>query len=1275
MRRLISIVLVVSLAAGGLWGAVGAVPVFDRPSDGDLGLPQARPMLGMEDLSRPSTRGFFVENLGQWREDLILVGETGFGRIGFAVGTVYYDLQGGGASAGGVASPSGLNRAPIGQSRPDLDGLAPVQGGHVVRLSFVDGRSVVPRGVGATGHVSNYFHGNDPTEWVTGARSFSTVLYEGIWPGIDLRYLFEGADAKYELVVHPGADPTDINVRVEGAEVEVHTTDVQLRTSVGTLGDTGLLAFEEGSGAPVMAAFAAAGDGFSFALGGYDRAETLVIDPLVYSTYIGGNEYEYSEDLFVDSSGCVYVAGLTYSDDFPTSVGAYDTTFITEEGVLFKLDSTGTSLLFSTFIGGSDGDVARGIASDSSGNLYLTGSTASSDFPTTSGAYDRTLNTATDKQDAFILKMNPAGSTLMYSTYLGGDENDESGVDIAVGTSGNAYVLGETDSSDFPFTPSAYDRSFNGGWDLFVAKLTPSGSALDYATYFGGNDWDTGAGIALDSSGNAYITGSTRSSDLPTTASAIDKAINGDEGLIAKFDPSGSSLLYSTYIGGDAGDWCYGIATDPTGVYVTGSTASGNFRTTSGAYDETYNGEGDAFILKLDLTGVNLHYSSFLGGSGGDDGHAISVDVDGNPCITGVTASSDFPTTGGAHQRTIGGGNDILVTHLDIAGSRLMYSSYMGGSGGNYEIGEDGRAIFVDQNDDAYVIGNTPSTDFPTTSGAYDTSHNRYTDMCVFKTDMTPTLGPPSAIAHTTIISGDGFVELSWDPPGDDGGSPITGYKVYRGTASGSETLFGSVGADVLSYNDTAVTNGVTYYYQITAVNAKGEGPPSWEAEGTPLGAPPELPSAPRNLKATAGDGKVTLTWEEPADEGGAPITGYKLYRGTTSGGETLLCGLGVVLTYADPAVTNGQMYYYLVSATNSVGEGPRSGRVGAKPAAGASTDAPSEPLNLKCTWGDTWAKLTWDAPSKDGGSAITKYYIYRSDAQAGTYNSLGTVLASGAQGRSYTDNSVAKGSTYYYKVAAENGKPAMGPMSSWAKAMPGSASANVPSAPLNPVSRSGDGSVSLNWSAPLDDGGAAITGYRILRGTQPGGETHLADAGSVLTYKDTTVAKGTTYYYKVAAVNANGDGAASIEVTVELKGASDDGGGASSSMLLLVIVVVMAVALSVGVYAYMRRSRARAAAPARAGAPMAPAQKTAPPQTPQQPAVAQYQPQPVMMAPPPPAPAPAPIAPPPPAPASFQPAPVVGATGPAGGSRFCMSCGNPFRGDERFCMVCGKPR
>src|SRR6266850_5807262 len=391
---------------------------------------------------------------------------------------------------------------------------------------------------------------------------------------------------------------------------------------------------------------------------------------LVYSTVIGGSNFDWGRAIAIDAAGNAYVTGQTKSSNFPTTAGAFDRTFNVdtcprcgidqEDAFVFKLNANGSRLVYSTFLGGFDIDDGLGIAVDGAGNAYVTGETGSLNFPTTPGAFRTTKIGAFD---AFVTKLNAAGSALVYSTYLGGTAVDY-GSRVAVDAAGNAYVMGPTSSADFPTTPGAFDTTANGAFDVFVTKLNSTGSALIYSTYLGGTDFDSGGGLAIDSAGNAYVSGGTGSFDFPTTPGAFDTlpgGPNASDAFITKLNPTGSALVYSTVLGGTASEGANAIALDGSGnVWVTGGSSSADFPVIVGAVDSSFNGTADVFISELSANGSTLLYSTYLGGTQSEAGNDLALDSAGNVYVTGHTYSLDFPTTAGAFDTVFNGDPSIF---------------------------------------------------------------------------------------------------------------------------------------------------------------------------------------------------------------------------------------------------------------------------------------------------------------------------------------------------------------------------------------------------------------------------------------------------------------------------------------------------------------------------------------------------------------------------------------------------------------------------------------
>ncbi len=587
---------------------------------------------------------------------------------------------------------------------------------------------------------SNYFIGNDPSKWHTNISTYAKVRYENIYPGVDVVYYGNQERLENDYIVAPGADPTVITLAVE-ARLPCHPqnadvmpplqTDASGDLVIGTdagearfhrpvayqqTGDIGRRNTDDSSAKHFIdVRYVLRGDNqIGFQLGEYDSGRPLIIDPVLsFSTYLGGSNGDSGNGIAVDSSGNAYVAGGTRSLNFPTASPLQATSGGDSDVFVAKLNASGSTLIYSTYLGGNAFDQANGIALDSSGNAFITGYTASANFPT-KGAFQTSYG---GNGDAFVAELDPTGSALVYSSYLGGSGADF-GQGIALDSSGNAYVTGSTQSTNFP-TQNPLQATSGGNSDAFVSKVNPSGSALVYSTYLGGSAADSGQGIGVDASSSAYVTGFTYSTNFPTV-NAHQGSIGGNsDAFVAKLNPSGSALVYSTYLGGSGFDRGFGIAIDAAGnAYVTGDTTSTNFPTTLGVLP--YGGNGDAFVTALNSTGAALIYSTFLGGSDLERGTGIAVDASGNAYVTGFTLSPNFPTFD-ALQPTFGGGTcgtsacaDAFVSKLVPQGTALTYSTYLGGSGADF-----GGAISIDSHGDAFVTGSTVSSNFPPTVGAF----------------------------------------------------------------------------------------------------------------------------------------------------------------------------------------------------------------------------------------------------------------------------------------------------------------------------------------------------------------------------------------------------------------------------------------------------------------------------------------------------------------------------------------------------------------------------
>ncbi len=615
----------------------------------------------------------FIQNRGQLDERVLFYGTGQRGTVYFTRDALVFDLRDEDTQADveqtveaswetGAGRHPRFSRGPASAVQLAGEPRSSQRRGCAVWLCF-DGADSAPR-VEAREELPgryNFFLGNDPARWRTDVPSYGEVVYPELWPGVDLVFRSQDGALTYEMVAQNGAAPQPSRFLYKGVEqvMDRGGPEVWLETSAGWLVEVRPGA---GSREGRFLAGRALGeiDGEDVGLGDRDDPSALL-----WGTFLGGSSDDDGDAIVLDTSGDPVLAGRTESSDFPTTPGAYDASLAGHsDAFVAKLSGTGSRLLWSTLLGGGDMDCTLSVALDASGNPVLTGYTYSSDFPTTPGAFDTSFNGGL--YDAFVVKLSGTGSSLLWSTFLGGNDYDR-GYAIVPDSSDNPVVMGYALSADFPTTAGAYNTSINGSVDAFVTKLSSTGSSLLWSTFLGGSDVEEGYALALDTSGNSVLTGLTWSSDFPTTPGAFDTSFNGGgyDVFVAKLSSTGSSLLWGTFLGGNNLDRASALALNAAGEPIlTGSTVSSDFPTTPGAYDASLDGYSDAFVARLSGTGSILLFSTFLGGSGGDGGVALALDISECPVLTGL-ASSTFPTTPGAYDTSYNGGDhDAFVAKL-----------------------------------------------------------------------------------------------------------------------------------------------------------------------------------------------------------------------------------------------------------------------------------------------------------------------------------------------------------------------------------------------------------------------------------------------------------------------------------------------------------------------------------------------------------------------------------------------------------------------------------
>ncbi len=605
--------------------------------------------------------------------------------------------------------------------RPEADKA----GGPIVVRMKLKGANANPsvQGLNILPGRTSYFLGGDRSKWRTGVEQYASVKFGQVYPGIDMVYRFDQGHVEHDFILAPGADPGRILMDFEGGQSLRLDTRGSLLISVEggdlTYKAPKLYQLLNDKRVDVKGRFVLAGGGqVRFEVGNYIKSKELVIDPeIIYSSYLGGSLDDRAGAVAVDASGNVYLTGSVVSTNFSLGfpVGSDRLQTINGGGAsdvfVTKINAAGTAVVWSTYYGGSGDDIGRGIAVDGAGKVYITGSTTGS-IPGRTHLFGTGGGT-----DAFVVAISSDANSLIYADQFGGP-GEESGNGIAVDPAGNAYVTGHTNSANFPTLNPA--QPANGGADdAFVAKFDAAGGQV-YATYLGGTSFDHGNAIAIDSAGNAYVTGYCEAA-FPVTGQAFKPTITGaSDAFIAKLNQAGSAFLYVTYVGGSTLDEGTGIALDSANnIYITGWTDSTDFPGPGATYASMRTGSAqptkgtgeDAFVFKLNIGGGGILdgvYSTYLGASGADRASAIAVDGGGNAYVTGHTASTDFPLkspfSGGETQ--VGGG--AFVTQISSTGGSFGFSSYLGGS-----TDEEGQGIALDNANNIYVTGWTNSADFP----------------------------------------------------------------------------------------------------------------------------------------------------------------------------------------------------------------------------------------------------------------------------------------------------------------------------------------------------------------------------------------------------------------------------------------------------------------------------------------------------------------------------------------------------------------------------------
>ncbi|MBK9248858.1 MAG: SBBP repeat-containing protein [Ignavibacteria bacterium] len=680
----------------------------------------AQKLNDVQSFNRQFQHAAFVENKGQWNSTAGFLSQFPGMNVWVTPSGFVMDVN----------TPYSQNVQPRDKStRKTISSGGSI--GQVVSMEFTGAQSAKMRGETVTAGVNNYLIGIDPTKWKQNVRGYTSLVMEELYPGINTKCYERNGTFRYDLICAPKSDISLIRLLVTGANglILSESGDVNIQTQLGDLIMGKPVAYQviNHKTITVECQFRVTESSIGFNVGTYNKDYELIIDPPVFSTLLGGNLDDVAKAITVDTNKSAYITGETNSVNFPTTTGAYKTSSRSKDSFVSKFTPSGTGLVYSTYIGGDNGsDNSTGITVDDLGHAYITGFSSSKDFPTTDGSVVKNLDAGSD---AFVLKLKPDGTGFIYSTLIGG-RNDDFGNSIVINKIGEAVFCGYTaiinSKSDFPITTGAFQTIAAGGaLDGFVTKLDPSGKILS-STLLGGDGDDYVRAVTMDVTGAVYCTGETISQNLtfPTSPQAIQRAHQGSfDCFVSKFTKRLDTLAYSTILGGQGDktgdDRGTSIAVDIGGfAYVTGFTSSPKFITTATplAYDTTFNGNYDAFVLKLNLDGSRLEYSTFIGGAGYDEGNGIAIDACGAAYITGRTYSPTYPVTSNAidtNYHSFGTDtSDSFITKFNSTGSIVTYSTFIGGRENDYAT-----AIFVDSTGATYITGQTNSANFPSTAG------------------------------------------------------------------------------------------------------------------------------------------------------------------------------------------------------------------------------------------------------------------------------------------------------------------------------------------------------------------------------------------------------------------------------------------------------------------------------------------------------------------------------------------------------------------------------
>jgi hypothetical protein len=855
-----------------------------NPQKSDAAVQDFRPL--KQSLDQPP---FFTENKGQWDSPVYFVANVPFGQIGLGQGAIYYH-------------------------QIDKDS------GNVVKISFAGANQCIPEGLDPLPGYYNYFSGSDSKKWITDVKNYRQIIYRDIYSGIDLYYAFQDRNPKYEFHVRPNADSSLIQMRVEGGNLQANGTDhsLEISTSLGLIKDQNLKVFTSTSQKIVRACFKTKLNVFCFQVGDYNRSEELIIDPILYSSFLGGASNDYTFGQTIDSRDNIYLTGYTTSIDFPTTPGSYLRSLInplTSSAFVSKIDTRSNQLVFSTFLDGAGNDYGYGIKLDSLGNVIILGETNSINFPTTPGAFDRTSNGGLD---LFVTKLNPSGTSLIFSTLCGGWNHDQvcwnpgshsMNDSIVIDFDNSIFLAATTLSPDFPVTPGAISTLHHnsGGFDVVIFHLNSLGNTMISSTYLGGSLDDTLPSMAMNSRRELIIVGHTKSINFPLTPDAIDGSYNAPQSMfISIINSSLTTIHYSSFFGTDVVKGPAIEIDQNDKIYVVDSVnTQGSIPIIPGAFQPTppHSGGGDldAFIAVFSTDAKILLHSTYYGESSGDPGTDIQVDAQGNIYVVGYSFQNSFlKVTTDAFSKTNRGGNDLYLLRFSPDLSILSFATYLGGANDDYC-----HSLLIDSWNQLFLSGYTKSSDLPMPAIGFSHSLSLQNDVFIYK-------------LTTNIRSEYDQITIQWNNSLEKN-NLIKGYAIYKSIDGDSFPAqpFRVLSNTTFQYSDQYLQCASFFQYQVYGI----------DVNDVQIPATPVLyyntPSIPGNGKTSSADRSILISWD-PSIPGTIPIGGYQIYRSDKEdfSASTVVGSVSASTTqFLDENTTPHVTYYYKVLAfdTNQV--------------------------------------------------------------------------------------------------------------------------------------------------------------------------------------------------------------------------------------------------------------------------------------------------------------------------------------------------------------------